>query len=87
MPDYYHAVDVLIVNVLRVKPIDDSDCIDHLSLADFREIITRIRPEVSIMTHFGAVMIQDNPSLLAKALRDETGLEVVAAYDGMTLDF
>jgi phosphoribosyl 1,2-cyclic phosphodiesterase len=72
---------------LRVKPIEESDAIDHLSLADFKEIITRVRPEVSIMTHFGKTIIKDKPYLLAKALKEETGLEVVAAYDGMRWDF
>jgi hypothetical protein len=39
------------------------------------------------MTHFGKTIIEDKPYLLAKALKQETGLEVVAAYDGMRLDF
>lgn len=86
LPDYY-PVDILIVNVLRVKPIRESDAIDHLSLADFKEIITRVKPEVSIMTHFGKTIIRDKPYLLAKALKEETGLEVVAAYDGMRWGF
>lgn len=86
LPDYY-PVDILIVNVLRVKPIGEADGIDHLSLTDFKEIITRIRPEVSIMTHFGKAIIKEKPYLLAKELRKETGLEIVAAYDGMCWDF
>ncbi len=86
LPGYF-PVDILIVNVLRVRPILAEDPIDHLSLADFKEIITRVRPEVSIMTHFGMSIIKDKPYLLAKALKQETGLEVVAAYDGMRLDF
>ena len=86
LPDHY-PVDILIVNVLRVKPIRESDGIDHLSLSDFKEIITRVRPEVAIMTHFGKTIIKDKPYLLAKALKEETGLEVVAAYDGMRWDF
>jgi ribonuclease BN (tRNA processing enzyme) len=86
LPDYY-PVDILIVNVLRVKPINESDSIDHLSLADFREIIKRVKPEVAIMTHFGKTIIKDKPYLLAKALKEETGIEVVAAYDGMKWNF
>ncbi|MGD0228995.1 MAG: MBL fold metallo-hydrolase [Syntrophorhabdales bacterium] len=86
LPDCY-PVDILIANVLRVEPIGKEDPIDHLSVADFRRIITRIRPEVSIMTHFGATMIKDNPDLIAEALRAETGLDVKAAHDGMVWDF
>jgi phosphoribosyl 1,2-cyclic phosphodiesterase len=87
LPDFYCPVDVLIVNVLRVKPILPDDRIDHLSLADFKEIIVRIRPKIAIMTHFGMSIIKEKPYLLAKSLKQETGLEVVAAYDGMRFDF
>ena len=86
LPDHYQ-VDILIVNVLRVKPIGADDGIEHLSLADFKEIITRVKPEVAIMTHFGKSIIKDRPYHLAKALKEETGLKVVAAYDGMKWDF
>lgn len=86
LPDFY-PVDVLIVNVLRVQPIRESDRIDHLSLADVREIVSRIRPEVAIMTHFGMSMLKDDPEVLAKALQEETGVEVVAAYDEMIWRF
>jgi phosphoribosyl 1,2-cyclic phosphodiesterase len=86
LADHYRA-DILIVNVLRTKPILEADRIDHLSLVDFAEIITRARPEIAIMTHFGKTMIREKPYLLAKALTEETGVEVVAAYDGMQLEF
>ena len=76
-------MDILIVNVLRVKPIRADDGIEHLSLADFKEIITRVKPKVAIMTHFGKSIIKERPYHLAKALKEETGLKVVAAYDGM----
>jgi phosphoribosyl 1,2-cyclic phosphodiesterase len=86
LPDFYRT-EILIVNVLRTRPILETDPIDHLSLSDFAEIITRVRPEVAIMTHLGKTIIREKPYLLAKALKRETGLEVIAAYDGMRLDF
>jgi phosphoribosyl 1,2-cyclic phosphodiesterase len=86
LPDFYQA-EILIVNVLRTKPILETDPIDHLSLADFKEIIVQVRPKIAIMTHFGKTIIREKPYLLAKALKKETGIEVVAAYDGMKLDF
>ncbi len=86
LPDHY-PVDILIANVLRINPILKTDPIDHLSLADFREIVMRIRPEVAIMTHFGMSIIKEKPFLIAKALEKETGVQVVAAYDGMTWAF
>jgi len=75
------------VNVLRTKPIGKNIPVDHLSLDDFAAIITRVKPKVAIMTHFGMTIIKEKPHLLAEKLKRETGIEVVAAYDGMRLDF
>jgi ribonuclease BN (tRNA processing enzyme) len=86
LPDHYRA-DILIVNVLRTKPIFETDRIDHLSLTDFAEIVKRVKPELAIMTHFGKTIIRERPYLLAKALKEETGIDVIAAYDGMKLEF
>jgi len=86
LSDYYRS-DILIVNVLRTKPILETDRIDHLSLADFAEIIARVKPEIAVMTHFGKTIIKERPYLLARALKEETGIEVIAAYDGMKLEF
>lgn len=86
LPDYYHA-DYLIVNVLRTKPIERHVAIDHLSLDDFAAIITRVKPKVAIMTHFGMNMVREKPYLLAERLKNETGIEVIAAHDGMKFTF
>jgi phosphoribosyl 1,2-cyclic phosphodiesterase len=86
LPDYYRA-DILIINVLRSKPIEKQDTVDHLAINDVAEIIGRIKPEIAIMTHFGMNMIKEKPYLLAKKLKKETGIEVIAAYDGMKLEF
>lgn len=87
LPGFYDHVDILVVNVLRVKPIGPDEAIDHLSLQDFKKIITIVRPEVAVMTHFGMNFIKGKPYLLARKMKEETGIEVVAAYDGMTLGF
>jgi phosphoribosyl 1,2-cyclic phosphodiesterase len=86
LPDIYHT-DYLIVNVLRTQPIDKNRPLDHLSLDDFANIISKVRPKMAIMTHFGLTMIKGKPWLLAERLTKETGVEVVAAYDGMKLEF
>ncbi|HEY3275527.1 MAG TPA: MBL fold metallo-hydrolase [Syntrophorhabdaceae bacterium] len=86
LPDFYHT-DYLIVNVLRTAPNDPNRPLDHLSLDDFAAIITRVKPQKAIMTHFGMTMIQAKPHLLAEQLTKETGIEVIAAHDGMKLDF
>ncbi|MDR2019128.1 MAG: MBL fold metallo-hydrolase [Syntrophobacterales bacterium] len=86
LPDIYHT-DYLIVNVLRVEPIDKNLPLDHLSFYDFASIISKAKPKMAIMTHFGFSMIKEKPWLLAEQLKKETGVEVVAAYDGMKSSF
>jgi len=85
LPDIYHT-DYLIVNVLRTQPIDGSRPLDHLSIHDFASIILKARPKLAIMTHFGITMIKEKPWLLAEELKKETGIEVVAAHDGMKVE-
>lgn len=86
LPEFYHC-DCLIANVLRKKPIGDDDVVAHLSIEDFAYIVTQLKPEVAIMTHFGMAMIREKPYLMAEQLKAETGIEIIAAYDGMRWNF
>lgn len=86
LPDFYR-VDYLIVNVLRSKSIENHEIIEHLAVDDVKRIITRVKPEVAIMTHFGLNMIKEKPHLIAERLSDETGIRVIAAHDGMKWEF
>jgi phosphoribosyl 1,2-cyclic phosphodiesterase len=83
----YYASDVMIVNVLRSKPIGKDDEIDHLSLPDFVNLVKSVKPKVAIMTHFGMSLIREKPHIVAERVKEETGVEVVAAYDGMEFPF
>lgn len=79
--DHYQG-EVLIINVLRVKPSD----LDHLSVSDVRRIIEEVRPRVAILTHFGMTMLRAKPWEVAERLSGETRVRVVAARDGMNFD-
>jgi hypothetical protein len=39
------------------------------------------------MTHFGMNIIKEKPYLLAERLKEETGINIIAAHDGMKLEF
>jgi ribonuclease BN (tRNA processing enzyme) len=86
LPDYYRT-DYLIVNVLRTKPIEDHDPVDHLALDDFTRIVMKVKPDIAIMTHFGMRMVQEKPYLIAEKLKREIGINIIAAYDGMKFEF
>jgi hypothetical protein len=74
-----------VLNVVRLEPHESGEVM-HLCLADVKTIVSEIRPEKAIMTHFGMTMIKAKPWQLAKELSDELGMEVVAASDGMTVE-
>lgn len=80
----YFQCDVLIVNVVFFEPRPG---IQHLSFPDVRTIVKDLRPEKVILTHFGLTMLKAKPHELARQLAWETGLNVEAARDGMTVVF
>jgi phosphoribosyl 1,2-cyclic phosphodiesterase len=83
IPSFY-STDILIISLVFYQPRPE---IEHLSLADARLIIGSVKPKKAILTHFGMTMLRAKPHLLAQKLTDELGIEVVAAYDGMSLQF
>jgi ribonuclease BN (tRNA processing enzyme) len=80
----FYAADILIAGV--VFP-ESRAGIDHLSLADLRGLLPSIKPAKTILTHFGLSMLKAKPQLCAQNLSRELNLEVIAATDGMTLQF
>jgi phosphoribosyl 1,2-cyclic phosphodiesterase len=80
----FYNVDVLIIAVVFFEPRPG---IDHLCLQDAEQIITETKPEKAILTHFGMTMLSSKPHIQAEKLSQKLGIEVLAAYDGMTLEF
>lgn len=79
MEDLYKA-DIVIINVVFYE---DRPGVEHLSFPEARKIISEIRPDTAILTHFGMTMLKNKPHILAQELSKELNLEVIAAYDGM----
>jgi ribonuclease BN (tRNA processing enzyme) len=73
-----YQADIVIMNLIKLEPSE----IDHLSVDDCAEIISGIRPRVAIITHFGMTMIRKGPWNVARQLKAQTGVTVLAAEDG-----
>jgi ribonuclease BN (tRNA processing enzyme) len=84
LPNLYRG-EILIIHVVRLKPVVDEP-IDHLSIEDVRTIVKKIKPKLTILTHFGMTMIKAKPWEVASELEKELGLKVIAASDGMKFD-
>lgn len=80
----FYKTDILIINVVFFEPRAG---IDHLSLLEAKELIGRIKPKKAVLTHFGMTMLKAKPHMQAQELTKSLGIEVLAAYDGMTLEF
>jgi phosphoribosyl 1,2-cyclic phosphodiesterase len=78
----FYKTDILIICVVFFEPRPG---IDHLNLLDVESLIKDIKPKKTILTHFGMTMLKAKPHIKAEELTKRLGIEVVAAYDGMTL--
>jgi phosphoribosyl 1,2-cyclic phosphodiesterase len=80
----YRGTDVLVINVVRYETLKPG--VMHLDIGDVTKILQEIRPKKAILTHFGMTMLRARPRDVAAALTRETGVEVMAAGDGMRVD-
>ncbi len=84
----HYKGEILIINVVRYTVDKDMKTwLYHLSIADVKEIVTTLKPKVTILTHFGMTMIKAQPRKVAERLSQETGLKIIAAGDGMKFSF
>ncbi len=72
----------LIINLVRFEP---KEGVLHLSVPDVKILLKELRPELTVITHFGMTMLRANPYKVAQNLSSELGLKVISAYDGMRL--
>jgi len=80
----YSGIDFLIINVVRMRT---DKRIRHLNIDEAGELINKIKPKIAILTHFGLQVLNSSPEHQAKLISIKTGVEVIAAQDGMTFDF
>jgi len=81
----YRDSDILVVNVVRNTP-HESGQVMHLCIDDVKQVLSEIRPRKAVLTHFGMTMLKAKPWVLASKLAEETGVDVIAASDGMTFE-
>jgi phosphoribosyl 1,2-cyclic phosphodiesterase len=80
MGSCYQGARVLILCVLR--PGGES-WKGHLSTNSAAKVVEKVRPELAILTHFGMKMIRRGPAEEALIVKHLTGIDTLAAWDGM----
>lgn len=81
----YRDTDILVMSVLRARAAED-DRIKHLTVDEATQIIKELKPRRVYLTHYGMSMLQADPRKVAEKMTAETGVEVLAAYDGLTVN-
>jgi len=81
---YHKGADILISSVLRPGK---QSIKGHMCTRNFKDLINEINPKLAIMTHFGFKMLNENPKKEAEFLTNEIGVQTLAAFDGLVLNF
>jgi hypothetical protein len=50
------------------------------------KIISKVRPKLAIIQHFGMLMVKAGEDKEAKWIEEQTGVKTIAAKDGMSID-
>ena len=59
---------------------------NNLSSDDAVKIIQGVKPNLAIITHFGQKMLEQNPIYQAREIQRATGVQTIAARDGMVIN-
>jgi len=78
----YHGCDVLILNTQNPG---EEKSENSLNTAEAKKLIIKINPKLAILTGFGIRMIKADPLYEAREIQKTTGIQVLAAKDGMVI--
>ena len=79
----YADTDILIISVTEPRELKSKE---HLNSLDAEKIIKKAAPRLAIITGFGIKMFQAEPLYEAREIQKATGIQVIAAKDGMNIN-
>ncbi|MCD6227903.1 MAG: MBL fold metallo-hydrolase [Candidatus Omnitrophica bacterium] len=83
LSEAYKDSTVLILNVVFYQKKEEYE---HLCLEEALKLAERVRPKLTIFTHFGMSMLKAKPHLLEGRIRNNSKLNIKFAYDGFNLE-
>ncbi|HDD45942.1 MAG TPA: MBL fold metallo-hydrolase [Candidatus Aenigmarchaeota archaeon] len=81
--DYFSNCNVLVMNVMKPK---NEFLEGHMNTHDAAKLISKTKPGIAIIQHFGMSMLFSNPEKEARWIESETKVRTIAARDNMSLD-
>lgn len=80
--EQYRGCDALVVNILRItKPWKG-----HLYQDTAIRLLKEARPKKALLTRFGGEYLRTPARTVAKRIQDESSVETIATYDGMSVE-
>jgi len=83
--DEYKRSDILILNMVHPSGTSSKNT-DNLNFEDAVRILDKTKPKLAVITHFGKAMVKADPLNEARELQKLTGVQVLAAIDGMSIN-
>ena len=72
--------------ILNVPHISKDDAKDNLCIEDAIKIVNEVKPRLVIIQHFGVEMVKGDPLFQVREIQRSTGIQTIAAKDGMVID-
>ena len=82
LAEQYEGVDILILNCQHPGKTKEQG----LNANDAIRILKKAKPKLCILTHFAQKMLDANPLYEAREIQRQSGVQVIAAQDGMSID-
>lgn len=83
--EQYRKSDILILNVVNPSGTNSKNS-DNLCFEDAVTILGKTKPKLAVITHFGKAMLKADPISQAREIQKATGVQVLAAIDGMSIN-
>ncbi len=83
MENHFKNCDVMVINCMRPRK---ETWPTHMNTEQAAELISKVKPRVAVLKHFGMKMIRVGPEKEAAWIEKQTGIKTIAARDGMILE-
>ena len=80
LAEQFKEANILIINCKYPEGVEGGD---HLNTEDVVKILEQISPQLTVLTHFGAKMLNADPLAQAREVHHATKKQVIAAKDGL----
>jgi ribonuclease BN (tRNA processing enzyme) len=80
LAEAFIGCNIMAINMVRMTK---HEMLQHLTPDDVIKILKIIRPDTAILTHFGMQVIKASPGHVASRIEKESGVQTIAAKDGM----